>query len=307
METLILLTFSRVSGFVLGLPGGRTGFGLKWRAILAVLVTLLLIPGQIALLYGESATKPNRGGVARQGASSELDFAEIQSFVLTDLSKQNQKIDALIAPDGISLWVRAGQEILFGLAMGLSITIVFSALALFGKLVSTASGLSSSEILDPVTNEQTTPVSTFIWLVALTAFIGQGGDRALMETVLDSFQRVPVVDQESIREANRPVGTAAKPLTGEQLRSLYEPLTDLVQRSFILGLRLAIPALISLFIALLAVALISRTVPLINQLTVGMAANSLLFWGVMALGLGILVSTFQEELQEALAWTRTWS
>ena len=263
METVFLLTFARISGFVLGLPGSRAGFGLKWRVTLAFLVTALLIPGQTAVLFNG----PTAAGLP------ELDFSGLES---------------------ITVWVRFGQEAALGWAMGLSIAIVFSALLLFGKLVSTASGLSSAEILDPVTNEQAAPVATFAWLIAVVAFIGQGGDRLLLETVLDSFQTVPIV------EPDLPL------LPAEQVRDLYRPLTDLVQNSFVLGIRLAIPVLLSLFIALLAVAIVSRSVPLINQLTVGMAANALLFWGVFMAGLGVLITVFNQDLQSSLDWTRGW-
>ena len=102
-----------------------------------------------------------------------------------------------------------------------------------------------------------------------------------MAGLLDTFQTIP-------------------PGSGIFSQSITDAFVTLMTQSFSLGIRAAAPATIALLLATLVLGLISRTVPQLNVLVLGFGLNSLLIFGALALTLGGMVWTFQEQIEPAL-------
>jgi flagellar biosynthetic protein FliR len=67
------------------------------------------------------------------------------------------------------------------------------------------------------------------------------------------------------------------------------------------GIRASAPVMVALLLATLVVALISRTLPQLNAVAVGLNFNSLIVLGVFAFTLGAAAWIFQEELDTVIA------
>ncbi len=118
-------------------------------------------------------------------------------------------------------------------------------------------------------------------LISLSIFVCIGGHRLVMAGLLDTFQTIP-------------------PGSGVFSQSIADAFVTLLTQSFSLGIRAAAPATIALLLGTLVLGLISRTVPQLNVLILGFGLNSLLIFGALALTLGGVAWTFQEQIEPAL-------
>jgi flagellar biosynthetic protein FliR len=103
----------------------------------------------------------------------------------------------------------------------------------------------------------------------------------VMAGLLDTFRAVPP-------------GSAGMP------GAAAETFVALAAQSFSLGIRWCAPVLASLLVANLALGLISRTLPQLNVLAVGLGMNILLTAGVLALAIGGGIWVFQDQLEPAV-------
>ena len=81
-----------------------------------------------------------------------------------------------------------------------------------------------------------------------------------------------------------PPGTAQ--ISANALSSLEE----IMRQSFILGVRAAAPMIVSLLMSVLVMGLISRTLPQLNILAVGLSLNSIVMLALFGSGVGNMFS-----------------
>jgi flagellar biosynthetic protein FliR len=81
-------------------------------------------------------------------------------------------------------------------------------------------------------------------------------------------------------------------------------MTAVATHSFDTGIRASAPVMVAMLLAILIVALISRTIPQLNAVAVGLNFNSLIVLGVFALCLGSAGWVFQEQVGEVIEEVR---
>lgn len=149
------------------------------------------------------------------------------------------------------------QECLWGAALALSVRLVFAGVT--AALIWTAHTATGG--LLTLTSEQATTVDAawraLAWWLAAMAFLGASGHLLVVEALRDSFNVMPV---------------ASLPAAGD-LRMLAESGGGL----FVIGLQLALPLLALALLIQLAFAIVARTTPGLDMMSVGL--------GVAALGL----------------------
>ncbi len=173
------------------------------------------------------------------------------------------------------------KESLLGLAVGLTMHILLSGVHLAGHLMEQASGLSLAEVVNPDSEER---VSIFMQLLegtALSIFLLVGGHRWILDAVARSFHWMP-------------------PGKGQLPAEVPLALTEIVSQSFGIALRASAPVVLALLLATLIIGILSRTVPQINIMTLGLSVNSLLVLGALALCVGSIGWTFQESIEPAM-------
>jgi flagellar biosynthesis protein FliR len=152
---------------------------------------------------------------------------------------------------------------------------------LAGQIISQTSGMTLADVVNP-TFETTVPLfSQILEILALAIFFIIGGHRQVMDALLRSFAWMP-------------------PGHGRLPPNLVEALSSVTAQSFDVGIRAAAPVMIALLLATLVVALISRTLPQLNAVAVGLNFNSLIVIGVFAFCLGSAAWVFQEELDNVV-------
>ncbi len=181
----------------------------------------------------------------------------------------------------LELATMMANEILVGLGLGLGVMILLLGLTLAGHVASHMSGMALADVVDPGL-DTSMPVFAQLWdLVSVSVFVLLGGHRMVLDALLGTFRWMPP-------------GTSA---LGEGALSF---LGEVCTQSFALGLRAAAPMILSLLVSVLVLGLISRTLPQLNILAVGLGLNSLMILATMAIGLGAILRLYQDQIEPAL-------
>jgi flagellar biosynthetic protein FliR len=173
------------------------------------------------------------------------------------------------------------REAILGLSLGLAVMILLSGVQLAGQIISQTSGMTLADVVDPTFETSVPLFSQILEMLALAIFFLIGGHRQVIEALLASFSWMP-------------------PGAGQLPDHLVEALSSVTARSFDVGIRASAPVMIALLLATLVVALISRTLPQLNAVAVGLNFNSLIVLAVFAVCLGSAAWVFQEELTGAI-------
>jgi len=159
-------------------------------------------------------------------------------------------IDDVMTPDG---FVACMCEVLFGLALGLTARMFAGVAELVGGAMSQAIGLTSASLLNPQTETHDTSIGRVFTYAGTLLFLGLGLHRVLLGALCQSFEVMPV-------------GTVFP--TRETARQLSELSTHLLG----VALRLSAPILAWSALVQLGLALLARSAPQLQLLSVGLTA-----------------------------------
>lgn len=153
---------------------------------------------------------------------------------------------AVIATDitGLELVIAIVQEVLIGVTMGLVGQVIFGGVQLGGQFVSIQIGLAFANIVDPLTQNQNALVSQLLVLFGTVLFLAIEGEKVFLNAMMYSFDVVP------IGTANY---AAATPI-----------FIDMAKHIFIIGVQIASPFIIVLFLMDLSFAIFARIMPQAN-------------------------------------------
>lgn len=145
----------------------------------------------------------------------------------------------------------AGSEVLFGLALGFAVMLIFAAIRIGGQLIDMQAGLMMSSIFDPQAGSHVTLFGQFYYLFAIVFYMSVNGHHMLFAALARSFDLVP------------PGGTVFQ-------ASLVPHFMHLFFQMFVIAFQLAAPVVMVLIFSDLALGLISKTVPQLHVFMVGM-------------------------------------
>lgn len=150
----------------------------------------------------------------------------------------------------------AAYQVLVGATMGFVVYLAFSAVQAAGELVDLASGFTLSSLYDPMTNVSSSMFGRVQALLATTLLFASGGHLLLVRGLVTSFHTAPL----------RPMA----------LGDVGRLVTDGLGRFLTAALEIAAPVMVVLFLAELALGLVSRAVPTLNIFAVGFPVKILL-------------------------------
>lgn len=158
-------------------------------------------------------------------------------------------VDVSIAtmPDLINYTI---METMTGLVLGYITTICFNSLKIAGSLIDQQLGLSMVNIYDPNSKDQSTLIENIMYWMGIIIFFSMNGHHRLIEGIQQSFKLIPI--GESILSNN------------------FTYIINVFVQCFIIGFKIAIPIILSLIITDLIMGLISRSVPQLNVMIIGM-------------------------------------
>lgn len=168
-------------------------------------------------------------------------------------------------------------ELLIGLIMGVAVGMLFVGARLAGLMIGQQAGIALGQVINPMMEGQSTIIGQLYFLVTMMIFLAVGGHRAMVSALLDTFQSIP-------------------PGSFRYSASMLDLIERLLTDAFILGIRLAGPALIALMLASLTMGVISRTIPQINVLTIGFAVRVFVALSVTGLSLPLVYDVLYDAI-----------
>ncbi len=158
-------------------------------------------------------------------------------------------------------------EMSIGLMIGLMTAMIFMGIQLGSHMISQQMGLSMATIYDPMFEAQSTVIEQAAFWLSLVVFLNMGGHREIINTVLYSYETVPM---------------------GQQLSPefMLQAVLGSMNSSFHAAARLGVPALVAFFLATLIGGLISRAMPQMNLMTLGVNINLLIGFIMIGVGMG---------------------
>lgn len=166
------------------------------------------------------------------------------------------------------------QQIMIGVAMGLTMRIVFVGVEMAGNLIGLQMGLGFATFFDPINSAQVPVVAQFLGMLFTLIFLALNGHLLMIEVLADSFRAFPI-------SAQPPSALAWKMVAewgGEIFRS---------------GLLLALPMIAALLIANLSIGIMTRAAPQLNIFAVGFPITLAVGFLVLFVTLPFMVPTLE--------------
>lgn len=173
------------------------------------------------------------------------------------------------------------QQIVIGVAMGLAMRIVFTAVEMAGHIVGMQMGLGFATFFDPQNAAQTPVVGQFLGLIGTLAFLAMNGHLLIIEALAQSFQTLPVM---------------AQPFSATGWRAL----AGWGKEVFLAGLLLSMPIMAALLITNLALGIMTRAAPQLNVFSVGFPITLTAGFIVLIVALPYFAPLFERLLHDGV-------
>ncbi|MFG0263775.1 MAG: flagellar biosynthetic protein FliR [Rhodopirellula sp. JB055] len=175
------------------------------------------------------------------------------------------------------LAVAIGREALIGMLIGATTQMVITGLQLAGEAITSTGGMQLGDSVDPTTSSSMPALARMVGMMVTTVMLITGAHRLVLRLLVESFQHVP-------------------PGNVEFTDSMMEAVIVVMGNSMASGIRVAGPVIAALLLSNLVTGLISRTLPQINVLAIGLSINALAMLVVTALTIGSVAWMFQDDL-----------
>jgi flagellar biosynthesis protein FliR len=176
------------------------------------------------------------------------------SVLVTDMSLANLALGSI-------------RELALGLIFVLALQLMFAALLVAGRTLDIQSGFGLAAVINPATGEQDPLIGTLLAYAAAAVFFATDGHVQLLGVVRASLDAIPL-------------GAGAFPNTLAHLIAF-------ISTVFVVATGVAGGAILCLFLADVAIALLSRTTPQMNVLILGLQVKTLLLLLVVPTMLGV--------------------
>lgn len=163
------------------------------------------------------------------------------------------------------------KELLIGLIMGYLLTLFFSVSFTAGQLMDMQMGFGMANVFDQQSNASIPMMGNLLNTMMMLIFISVGGFERLMAMLELTFRHLPVGGL-----------TVSKGVAWIMAQLFCE--------AFVLGLRMALPVVISGLLGEAAMGMLVRTVPQMNVFVIGLPLKVLLGFVVLAMVLPVYVS-----------------
>ena len=192
--------------------------------------------------------------------------------------------EGAVAFEGSVLVLSVVWELAVGLLIGFASAMLFAGVQFGGHLIDQELGLLQANLLDPMLNEQISIMGQFKVLLATLVYLLINGHHLLIGAVSDSFRAVPLMGLRFSKGA-------ALHLSDTLMRDVFR-----------MGIEIAAPALVTLFLVTIAMAFMARTAPEMNIFALSFTLRIAVGFLVIAVGVGLFVAGFENrQLQQSAA------
>ncbi len=173
------------------------------------------------------------------------------------------------------------QQIIIGVAIGLMMQIIFSAIELAGQITGMSMGLGFASFYDPQTHANTVATSQLYNLLGLLVFMAMNGHLLLISALMESFQTLPI----SMNAMN---------LDGFKI-ALWG------SKVFSVGLHLSLPIIAAMLITNMALGVLTRSAPQLNIFGIGFPITIGVGYITVALVLPLMTQPYIHFIEEGIS------
>ncbi|WP_407934992.1 MULTISPECIES: fused FliR family export protein/FlhB family type III secretion system protein [Clostridium] len=178
----------------------------------------------------------------------KVGFCAVFTFIIMPgINYQNVN---LITNNG-TLIIFSLAEVVTGLMLGYLTKFCFYSAQMAGQLMDFQIGFSMMSMFDPISNDNVTLLGNLLYWVSMVMFFVVDGHHMLIRAIIDSFNNVEI----------------GKFILSQQTAMM---MLKVFIEFFTLGLKIAIPIILIIIITDLSIGLVSRTVPQLNVMILGM-------------------------------------
>ena len=163
--------------------------------------------------------------------------------------------------DMYGLVAAVAREALAGVLLGSFVSLALQALQIAGSFMDLQAGLAASHVLNPLNGVQSTVLSQLKTMLGIVVFLSADGHHMLLTAFVHSYRVMPTFGQ------------------------IQVSFTSLVGSIFLIALQIASPVMAVGFLVDAALGLMTRAVPQLNAMHVGMPAK--VGAGIAAVSLGL--------------------
>lgn len=200
-------------------------------------------------------------------AMAKVGFCVIFTFLI--LPGVNYENVSLIT-NNASLIIFSIDEVITGLTLGYITKFCFFSAQMAGQLMDFQVGFSMMSLFDPISNENVTLLGRLLYWVSMVMFFVVDGHHMLIRAIIDSFNVINLGD-----------------FILSQATAMM--MVKIFVEFFILAFKIAIPIILIIIITDLCLGLISRTVPQLNVMILGMPIKILVGLSCFALVLPAVI------------------
>lgn len=173
------------------------------------------------------------------------------------------------------------QELMIGLAMGLTMRIAFAGVEFAGDVTGLTMGLGFATFFDPQTEGRSSAISQFLALLTLMIYISANVHLLVLSTLVESFHTLPI-------------GSAS------HASFHVEQLLKWGGSIFSIGLQLSLPIVAVLLITNTALGILTRAAPQLNLFGIGFPVTIGMGYVMLGLSLPFFSAPLLAVLQEAI-------
>ncbi|MFA6448755.1 MAG: flagellar biosynthetic protein FliR [bacterium] len=202
-------------------------------------------------------------GSASVPAQAKIGFSFLLSVIMFPIVSRS--FPAL--PGHIILfWSLMVREALIGMLIGVISSLMFSAVQLSGQIFGMQVGFGIVNVMDPLSQEQTSLLGEYLFIIAILLFLVMDGHHLFIKIIANSYSVIPMGGF-SFTE------------------SLGIEVTHWLTKAFIIAFKIGAPMIFSLLLISVAMGIIARSVPQMNIFIVGLPINIFVGLFVMAASL----------------------
>ncbi len=172
------------------------------------------------------------------------------------------------------------QQMIVGLALGLTVRIIFAAVDLAGQVSGLLMGFGFASFLNPESGASETAIATMFTTAAMLVFVCMDGHLMLITALVESFYNLPL---------DQGVGN----LSGMNIARMGSEI-------FNTGLQLAMPVVAIMLITNMALAVLTRAAPQLNIFGIGFPVTLMVGMLMVALMLPSLAEPFQRLIEHSV-------
>jgi flagellar biosynthetic protein FliR len=199
------------------------------------------------------------------------------------------KLPPNMPADNVQLAAGVAGELIFGLLMGLGVSLAFTAITWGGEIIGQQMGFTLGENFDPQYGQGGSIVGDLYLMLTLIIFLAIRGHHAMIEGLAASFDSLPLL------------GAGID-------NNLFDLFTGLLTAATVLAFKVAAPMLVTMLVVDVALGFIGKSVPQINVMNAGLTLRSGLGIAVLVVGLMLTSEIMRDALFDSVssithAWT----